>query len=265
MEILKSIQEGLRNNPADALVTPTEKPYNQREEFHITQVDSQYSKELGNWFRQYEAVYAEQSRDREVVLKRPKPEAVAGSVPVTAPSGPGWVIQLEGYHYFNGADKGGAEGATHIRKFLIEHLEFGEVELPGPNGEPTKYTLKELGVSFPLISKPVSTDSLHTLPNPDFPRDTPAATGGASNLATRESSGAASSGGSSGNIEYALDANGKKIPSAFPAPKCTFIVEFAWQEKTLSDRSWWRKQEGKYDRFAIPPKQQANVAAAPSP
>ena len=74
----------------------------------------------------------------------------------TSPSGAGWIIQIEGYHYYNGPDKGGAEGAAHVRKFLIDHFEFGEIELPGPNGEPTKYSLKELGVSFPVIAIPAS-------------------------------------------------------------------------------------------------------------
>ncbi len=270
MELLKSIQAGLRNNPADALKTFTEKPYNRREEFHITKVDSQFAPDLAaNWFRPLEARYIEQTRDRDVILKRTRPPlppikdgAPPPPLPVTAPTGPGWVIQLQGYHYFNG--KPGEEGETHIRKFLIEHFEFGEVELPGPGGEPTKYTLKEIGVSFPVISKPVTIDRTHRIDNPDFPRTTSTTAGAATGVTPSNPGFASSNPGSQpslGPIPF-VEVSGKKIYAAFEAPKCSFEIEFAWQEKTLSDRTWWRA-EPTYDPYLIPPKPLVTGTAAP--
>jgi type IV pilus assembly protein PilM len=262
MELLKSLQEGLRHDPADALKTAVEKPYDQREEFHITKIDSTFVTDLKLWFQPLQAKYAEGDAAREELVRRPKPVPVEGQPPPppppTMPEGAGWVIQMEGYHYFNGPDKAGAEGAAHVRKYLIDHLQVGEIELPGPNGEPTKYSLKELGVSFPVIAKEVLNDPNHTLPNPEFKRvSSKLAPSGGGEDGGGDGTGY---GASSGKITIVKDENGKDVPSAFKAPKCSFVVEFAWQEKTLSDRKWWRDQPT-YDRLAIPPQRQAGGTA----
>lgn len=263
MEILKSIQEGLRHDPADSLKTPAEKPYDKREEFHITKIDSTYVTDLNHWFQPLQATYIEGNADRENMWRRPKPTPVEGQpAPPATPTGPGWVIQLEGYHYFNGPDKAGAEGAAHVRKYLIDHLEVGEIELPGTNGEPTKYSLKELGVSFPVIAKPVLLDPNHTLPNPEFARVASKLSPSGGGDDGTGGDGFSGAGSSSGKIVTVPDENGKPVPSAFKAPKCNFVVEFAWQEKTLSDREWWRNQKNSYNRLAIPPLRQANGSVA---
>ena len=260
MELLKAIQEGLRFSAAESSTSADEKPYDKREEFHITEIDSSYAPDLAAWFSPHQANYEEQTRDRETLIKREKPQPIEGKTPppvVTSPSGVGWIIQLKGYHYFNGPDKNGAEGSAHIRKYLIEHLEFGEIELPGPNGEPTKYTLKELGISFPLIPNPVLDEPDHIIPNPEYARfanSNTNAPGGRVGI----DDGGLSGGPSSARIAFAKDANGKNVPSAFKAPKCSFVIEFAWQEKTIADRTWWKTQKDSYDRLSIPPKRQAN-------
>ncbi len=259
MELLKSLQAGLRYDPADATKTPAEKPYDERQEFHITKIDSTFVTDLKLWFQPLQATYVEGTAAREDLLKRPKPTPVQGQPvpppPPTTPNGPGWVIQLEGYHYFNGPSKAGAEGAGHVRKYLLDYLEVGEIELPGPNDEPTKYSLKELGVSFPVIAKQVVMEPNNTIPNREFARvaSKQAARGGGDEGGGGDISGA----NASGKITTIPDENGKLVPSAFKAPKCSFVVEFAWQEKTLSDRKWWRDQPT-YNRFAIPLPRQAN-------
>ena len=267
MELLKSIEGGLKHDPADALKTPAEKPYEKREEFHITTIDSTFVTDLNSWFQPLQAEYTEGSIAREDLVKRPKPVPPAGQpappVPVAAPSGPGWVIQLDGYHYFNGPSNAGFEGAAHIRKFLIDHLEVGEIELPGPDGVPTKYSLKELGISFPVIAKQVSTELNHVLPNPEYLRLTSKSSqsgglegdgsGGGNDLSAGTSSPKTST--------VVKDENGKVVPPSFKAPKCTFVVEFAWQEKTPADRKWWREQPN-YDRLSIPPQRLVNGAIA---
>jgi len=88
-----------------------------------------------------------------------------------------------------------------------------------------------------VIAKPVSTDVNHTLPNPEFARVTSkvGSFGGGD-----DGSGDGYSETSTGKISIVKDENGKDVPSAFKAPKCSFVVEFAWQEKTLADRTWWQ-------------------------
>lgn len=267
MEMLKTLQEGLMHDPADLLISPTVKPYDQRKEFYVTKIDSQIAPDLKTWFDPLKAKYLVENDAREDLVKglipavepaapvdgQPvPPPAVTPQVPpppIEGPTGPGWVIQLDGYHYYNGQDKGGLEAAAHVRKYLIQYLEFGEIELPGPNGELTKYTLKELGVAFPLIAKPVSMDLYHVVPNPDY---ISLRVVGSSEESSDEGT---AFGTPAKKIEIYKDANGKDVPSGFLAPKCLFQVQFAWKEKTLEDRTWWRAQPT-YDRFAIPPQRQ---------
>ncbi len=119
MEILRAIEHGLRHNPDDVAKTPAEKPYDQREEFHITKIDSTYVDDLKKWFVPLQSAYVEGNLAREELVKnlpnrpqppQPKEGQPPPPPPATEPIGPGWVIQLEGYHYYNGANKGGLEG-----------------------------------------------------------------------------------------------------------------------------------------------------------
>jgi type IV pilus assembly protein PilM len=287
MELLKGIQGGLRRDPSEAEISPVDKPYSQREEFHLNKVDSVFVDDLSRWFQPLSTTYIQENAAREKLVNR-KPKVAAATVPSAdgsttpeqtstelpptpseqidpaaeaaqsnGPVGPGWVVQIEGYHYFNG--KRGLEGAAHVRKYLIDYLEFGEIELPGPDGQITKYSMKELGVSFPVISQPVVMDLKNIVPNPEFARVD------ATNTRMAEATGGSDSGeGSPGagrnttsidpnDIKVIKDANGKDVPSAFPAPKCSFIIQFAWQEKTLTDRTWWRQQPS-YNKNLIPAK-----------
>ena len=63
-------------------------------------------------------------------------------------SGSGWVIELEGHHFQHNDTPG--EGAEYLRNSLLNQLEFGSVELPGPDGEPVTFELKELGILAPV-------------------------------------------------------------------------------------------------------------------
>ena len=255
MELLKTIHEGLKFDPEDALKTPAEKPYFQREEFHLTKIDSSYVEDLSRWFQPLQNTYAQENLARETLVKRPPKPAPAPDQPpppppVTSPTGPGWVVQIEGFHYFN--RQKGLEGADHVRKNLIDYLEFGEVELPGANGEMTKFTLKELGVSFPLMPKSGVLDPKHLVPNPDFQRLAGAAVGSSGDGESGDFGGGGFEASQPGKITIVKDANGKDVPSAFEAPKYRFVVQFAWQEKTFAERLRWR-QDPNYDKFTIPP------------
>jgi type IV pilus assembly protein PilM len=195
---------------------------------------------------------AEGTPPSDDMTQPPGPDSSDGSeaAPTVGPSGPGWVIEIEGFHYFNG--KKGLEGEAHIRKYLLEYLENGTIDLPGPDGKTTTFSLKELGISYPVISQAVLIDGRHLIPNPEFKHaesillTAKAAEGSNANPAAAKLPTPDSRG-----ISY-LDLNGRQIPSHFVAPKAPFVVQFAWQEKTMSDRMWWRQQPG-YDKYAIPP------------
>jgi type IV pilus assembly protein PilM len=200
-------------------------------------------------------------------------------------SGPGWVIQLNGYHYHNEPPDTVKERDFNYRttfdeeedfvlKRLIHKLETGSVELPiGPNGEKGEFTYAELGLSHPFVlSGEMQTNFM--IPNPEYLRLTggnPAMAGasdasgmsggmmdtgmmsggGMMGSGSMMGSGGMMAGGSSGGLYGpAIDPN---IPPAFPAPKYTFKVQMAWQEKPLSQRLEEKKKAEEAKQEAAEP------------
>jgi type IV pilus assembly protein PilM len=85
-------------------------------------------------------------------------DAMAGADGATAPAGPtgpGWVIQLKGYHFHNtnaGLRFTNDEGKEFVENTFIKNLEEGSVELPdGPNGEPVEVPYSKLGLAAPVV------------------------------------------------------------------------------------------------------------------
>ena len=78
-------------------------------------------------------------------------------------SGSGWVIELTGHHFQHNDTAG--EGAKYLRHNLLDALDFGDVELPGPDGKDMKFTLKELGILAPVELK--SELGSVTIPDPE--------------------------------------------------------------------------------------------------
>lgn len=189
-----------------------------------------------------------------------------GAVP-GGPTGPGWVIQLNGYHYHNEPPdtvkerdfdyrSSFDEEEDFVLKRLIHKLETGSVELPiGPNGEKAEFTYAELGLSHPFVLSGVM-ETNYMIPNPEYLR----MTGGNMAMAGSDMSSMAGSGmpgggmpggGMPGGDIYSggamnsasmgtgnmygkpIDPN---IPPAFSAPKYSFKVQMAWQEKPLTQR-----------------------------
>ena len=72
------------------------------------------------------------------------------------PTGPGWVIQLSGYHYHNFAeDAQRVQGAQYVRDTLIEKLRTGRIALPRVDADGKELvTMAELGVGFPALLNP---------------------------------------------------------------------------------------------------------------
>ena len=78
---------------------------------------------------------------------------VPGGAPDTGPTGPGFVITLVGHHYHNA--EGGDFGAEFVEKTLIDSLQNTTVVLPsGEGGKPQAVTLRELGITYPVLVNP---------------------------------------------------------------------------------------------------------------
>ena len=261
LELMKTIFASLGRDSANIGKTPIELPYKNRPDFHFTKVDSVYVKDLSKWSASILPKYIEESKNRVKLVGNSVPVAPVApgkpapppTPPLTGPKDSGWLVQVDGYHYFNGADKRGEGGADHIRKYLIERLENGSVTVPGVDGQPTEYSLKEMGISYPLLIKAPETNLENRIPNPEFDRLSLAIAPAPGNAPANTTPGA-----TTGVLK---DERGNEVPYDFEAPICRFTIQFVWQEKTLADRTWWREQKT-FDRLAIPAKRVGAVAAA---
>jgi type IV pilus assembly protein PilM len=162
----------------------------------------------------------------------PTPAASGGdatAAPTGGPTGKGYIIKIEGYHYHNNKSfKMDERGEEYLRKTLIDGLENGKVSLPTADRKGTEMvTMKELGISYPVLWKPQKVEE-ELIENPKA---------GASAHANPAAGGSALPGGGTGQPERIL------------VPKFKFTVMFCWQPKLPHER--------------LAAKEQAKAAAAP--
>ena len=242
-----------------------------RNELHITSLDERYFADLGaEYFTPMETLYNEsKSVDAAVeagavdpATGEPIADPAAATDPTAAPAdpaatdvasadpaatgdaaaatgealtGPGFVIQLTGYHYHN------AEQGNQTRKFvidtLIKSLEEGTVKLPDAYDPQTKkfteklidVPIKDLGISRPwlVVGNPMRTELI----DPDAQLMGDGTTGG----------GFTGAGSPYAPAETVPDVGPDGAPvgpvsRAFEVKRYDFVVQFCWQPKTRTQR-----------------------------
>ncbi len=185
-------------------------------------------------------------------------------VNVEGPKGPGWVIEIRGYHFYNSSDPKDRHntGPAHVRNTLMNFLENGSIELPlGPGLPNERFTLDELGIGYVILAWDPPINRNFTLPNPNYvpPTGGPGGSGFGEAAMPMPMPMAAAAGAA---------ADGKTEPPEFKVPKYEFIVQFCWQEKPLSlrlaDREKRRKEaEAAAENGGIVPG--TNAPPAPPP
>ncbi len=260
LELIKAVTAAL---PKDTDQEPgkifslKEKPLTERKEIYIEYVESQYFAELSSWFteavkQKYEqqlAVRAELAR-AAAALSEPAEDEAAPAPPGQAPadpqqpvmppgvpvpaasvgelpevSGSGWVIEINGYHFQHNNSPN--DGAEYVRRYLIDNLESGNVELPmEPGGELITFEMKELGILAP-VEVTGEFDNHFEIPNPDY-QGTAAATAGPAQFPRP---------GMPGRIGQSRPSrrDNKEKPS-ISAKAYRFTVQFCWKQITLRER-----------------------------
>ncbi len=295
LEMIKTLYDALGREPnAPPDPSPLEVPYNKRTDLHITKIDSKYFESISTYLTENVlALYDEDKRTREdrlglAVVVDPSAEGgdaptegaatdatatadatVSADTTVSAEGGesPGWVIQINGYHYHNGREyaANSDELEDFVLKTLIHRLETGSVKLPGPDGEPRDFTFKELGFSnaFVLPSAPNASEPEFKIVNPEWVKrygNNPAGMGGEGGLGGGMGGGrgmggpgggmggmgmggmgmgggmGSGMGGAGGAAGSGLPPEDPTCPKFFPAPRFSFVVQVVWQEKPLSLR-----------------------------
>ncbi|RIK79561.1 MAG: pilus assembly protein PilM [Planctomycetota bacterium] len=160
-------------------------------------------------------------------------DAVATATVDEPLTGPGFVIQLTGYHYHN-ADQTN-QTARFVQETLLKNLEQGTVMLPDgydpqtgqPNGEMVEVPIKDLGVSRPWIVqfKPLVDEWI----DPDAELLAEGTTGQGFREMLQPSAPIA---GREGEGEAGAEPKSK----AFKVRRYDFVVQFCWQPKKRSQR-----------------------------
>jgi type IV pilus assembly protein PilM len=205
LEMLRAIESLLPRDEGDAV---PENPADRRE-LHIVKLDCQYFPDLAAWFASVQKPWAEthigedQADDEEADpgAEGPPPagdggpagnpdepadgQATEGEQPVkkpefVPPSGTGWVVELQGYHYRNEDRHKPSEGAQFLRDTLVRNLMGGvggeEVRVKVSAGPLAgqEVSLRELGIGYPVIIESSSIKKVRipvANPTADGPQD----------------------------------------------------------------------------------------------
>ncbi len=136
LEMLKTLNTAM---PVTPNINPGEIPdvdkvkFWERQEIHVEQCDVQYYDDLKTWF-------AESVKNRYIMQAKTVPSlrpvpaaAVNATATAAAPAGPtgkGWVVELQCYHFYN--KDLSKQGLKHVLTTLIHNLKNGKVVFPVP-------------------------------------------------------------------------------------------------------------------------------------
>ncbi|TVP98431.1 MAG: type IV pilus assembly protein PilM [Planctomycetaceae bacterium] len=250
LEILRGLNAAVPRTayPDGKPPSPKELPFEDRMDIHITEIESKRFEDLAEWFSEKRAVrYREEVRNWARVTGNPVPEDLATT---TGPTGPGWVFELRGYHYYNSPKRLGSEGSNHVRKYLITNLMSKPIPLPGPDGEIIDFLPDELGLSFPLLLNDDKPKSVK-IPNPDFDPETMRRPGGGGggmpgefDAGEDEGFAGGPAGGPAAGRTRGVGPDGKKLePPELDVLRHDFIVQVVWQPNTMSERMQIRAEK----------------------
>lgn len=233
-----------------------------RNELHIVSIETQSFTDLATeWFASVSTRYADATSfgaadpnavpaDAGAVPVDPAVAPPMDAMPVDAaaapagggPTGPGFVVQLTGYHYHN-ADRTN-QTSDFVKNTLIKNLNEGTVELPdGPNDAVIEVPIKDLAIShaFLVEDKKWYEEAI----DPEAVAMDPSGTNSSSR------------GGYDGGGGVQPGAASKLIK----VNRYDFIVQFVWQPKTRAERAEMKAAREAAEKAAAEAKAAADAAA----
>ncbi|QDV59255.1 type IV pilus assembly protein PilM [Rosistilla oblonga] len=228
--------------------SPLELPYSKRPDIYIDSIETQYFDDLSEWYTDTIAErYRLEMRNwfritrREQATEEQRAQFEEELMALTGPEGPGWVVELKGFHYYN--DIIGQEAGNHVRKYLTENFLNGAVNIPLTDSNnlitPETFTTKEMGISYPLLLNDPGLEEVK-IPNPEY-EGAPAGQGGGMMAGAMMGGGGQASTNVFGEVEVApkdkaAADDGPKQPPSFEAKKYAVTFQFCWQPKSRSLR-----------------------------
>ena len=293
LELMTALNRALpwpENVPPSEYVDYKTLPMDERPVFYIDYVESEYFADLTTWYtarvanRYFELTRHLKANSENRVLETSETaesaenpdQLLAGAADLPGPTGAGWVIELSGHHFFNKDRQNG--GLNFVRNTFLKSLEEGSVALPiNAQGEIRTFTMKELGVSHPILAFDEGEPKAVRVPNPDVQRDATAATAGGGigmmEMGEEGYSGYDGAGGPSAGYSSAMASAGpggplggptraagkeeetEAPPAFFDVKQTTFTIQFCWTPKALSERLAAQEEAAKL-------KAEADAAAA---
>lgn len=260
LELLKAIDVALPKDtrPAEER-KETAEDISKRNELHIVSMETQHFTDIATeWMSVVQAAYDDakgqaaagaaaaplDAASPAAEFADPMAGADAGAAGATgggALSGPGWVVQLTGFHYHNSDPQN--ERGEFVKNTLIKNLEDGTVQLPdGPNGELIDVPIKDLAISHAWLAngeKKLYEEQI----DPEAMAQDPSA-----------SSSGGGYGREGGYNPGGASANSKLIK----VNRFDFIVQFVWQPKSRAERKELAAARAEAEKAA----QEAAAAAA---
>ncbi len=236
LELLRAIDQCLPYEPPPK-GDEKPKPISERNELHVTNLDSQYLEDVSTWYVEAKNWEPKGAKGKDQPPADPNANPADGQAGETGPKGPGRIVRLCGHHWHN-ADRAN-QGAQFVRNTLIDNILLGKVELPrGDRGGLETVSMEELGVVHPVLVNP-----LKVYPQEVIDPNAEPATGyggagrmmeggmpGMPGMARPRPTPGAAAGASTGNTISLL--------------RFDFDVQFCWQPKTPSERHE-AKEKGK--------------------
>lgn len=258
LEVLRAVNAAIPRTeyPDGKLPSPKDVPFEDRQDIHLITIDSRKYEDVATWFTEQVAQrYRDEVRNLARINQSAVPEELATA---EGPSGPGWVIELRGYHYYNSPQRAGSEGSNHVRRTLITNLLKKPIALPDGQGNLVEFTPEEMGFSYPLLlddNKP----ELVKVPNPDFDPDAARALGGPGGGGLGGGMYGSGMPGAGGGMPGSGMPVGSTAAGGLPGQPGTpaiepptldvlrhdFIVQLVWQPRTISERLEYREEKRK--------------------
>jgi type IV pilus assembly protein PilM len=153
----------------------------------------------------------------------PGDAAAGGQAGAAALTGPGWIIELKGYHFHNSDVND--EGLLFLQHTVIHDLEEGKIQLPdGPNGEMVDVPIKDLGISYPVVL------TQHRIRDVTYYPDAVDADANQTGRAAMSRGEERGPRGAAAGGDQAADIKSWKLR------RYDFVIQFAWQPKTRTQR-----------------------------
>ena len=236
LEILQVVTDAIPRMDPDG---GKDMAYEDRKDIQVVEIETQYYKKLGKeWFTDELADrYRAEVRDWRSVTGRPMSDEELDELEKDeGPDGPGWVIQLNCYHYYNSdkLDRRGFEENNHVRLYMTTNFMEKTVKVPigkDEKGAPIyeTFTMEQMGLQYPLLLD-VGEAKRESIPNPAYEGNSMMGMGGPM------MGGPMMGGPMMGGPMMGAEKNEETVPATLEVKKLNFIFQVVWQEKTLAER-----------------------------